>query len=472
MGAIVSHGILHPWETFSTPSHGVSRGDITAQQLAVINTMVAQDDATAHRSLFIEDIAPLVDIIDPIFDMCTPQSLIQLSMTCRLAHRVVHEYISAAWSVDLHRMLSQYFEDPRAFRSLQARTGALIAGSTALSFFTRTSFGTESDLDIYVYMPHCGEVGSWILNSGYVFQHGHNEPTFEQMIANPAFMRHQEAHPYAIPGVARVLTFIRPGSALGPQRQVHLVAALGNPLSVILGSHSTCVMNIITYEKAYCLFARATIVECQTIASTSSLGINRRRAEGKRKYAARGYSVINNLTPSIMNLLNPGELRPVECGKRIFFSRGHGHVAGNVLCPWPTMPDRFVATGIRYLGDGATWEISLTLDGVDIRPSANASSVSSSRSPLLACSWLICYRTWSKTPLEMVFYDFIGPILRNPYLIPRRDRELLQWMENRERFEATRRSANIGIATFYDEEFMTCTQSGQMRSIARWLDAD
>ncbi|PCH40738.1 hypothetical protein WOLCODRAFT_143200 [Wolfiporia cocos MD-104 SS10] len=281
MGAVVSRRILQAWGSPSIPNHDLSQGSLIARQVSsVASDKVAQDDATAQRSLFIEEIAPFIDIIDLIFD---------------------------------------YFEDPRAFRSLQARTGTLIAGSTALSFFTRRSFGTESDLDIYVYMPHCGEVGNWLLEAGYVFQHRRNEPTFEQMIADPASMVRREVDNYTIPGVARVLTFIRSVSDSDTQRQVHVVVALDNPLSVILGSHSTCVMNVIDYEKAYCLFARATIIERSTIFSASCLGLNRRRIEGQRKYAKRGYSIISCLTPITMNLLNPGELRSVECGKRFFF---------------------------------------------------------------------------------------------------------------------------------------------------------
>ena len=73
-----------------------------------------------------------------IFSYCTPQTLLRFERTCRLAQAIVEDYIRVAFNIDAR--LSPFFDDPRAFRSLQARTGTVISGSTALQFFERAIY--------------------------------------------------------------------------------------------------------------------------------------------------------------------------------------------------------------------------------------------------------------------------------------------------------------------------------------------
>ena len=77
---------------------------------------------------------------------------------------------------NFHRHISPYFADTVGFRSLQARTGAIIAGPVALQFFIRTPLpdvtrdGLPSfSLDIYVAYDARRVVCDWILQQGYQF---------------------------------------------------------------------------------------------------------------------------------------------------------------------------------------------------------------------------------------------------------------------------------------------------------------
>ncbi|KIJ50912.1 hypothetical protein M422DRAFT_158739 [Sphaerobolus stellatus SS14] len=115
---------------------------------------------------------PLLQIFgfDPVYDCLfahlPPSALIRVSRTCRLARGAVKDYSRRAYSInDLRR----FFADPIGFRSLQARTGALISGSQALQFFERVRW-PASDLDIYVWPETALEVAALIVKEGYEFR--------------------------------------------------------------------------------------------------------------------------------------------------------------------------------------------------------------------------------------------------------------------------------------------------------------
>ncbi|KIJ42145.1 hypothetical protein M422DRAFT_171479, partial [Sphaerobolus stellatus SS14] len=52
---------------------------------------------------------------------------------------------------NINDFLKRFLKDPRKFRSLQTRTGALISGSQALQLLGRTRW-PDSDLDLYIYI--------------------------------------------------------------------------------------------------------------------------------------------------------------------------------------------------------------------------------------------------------------------------------------------------------------------------------
>ena len=243
-----------------------------------------------YLQLLAESILDIELIAHPIYDRLSAAALVRLSSTCRIAHASIQAYISVAFNVD--RLLSRFFPPAtpgcsttcahdhthteeharaRAFRSLQAATGTLISGSSALQFFDRKVW-PESDLDLYAYARHRREVGRWLLAEGYrykpaKFQH----PNFEVEVKQCVLDRPNGI--YSMPGVLAIFTFVKPlpqaEPATPPRRRgtpiegvfsatesevsdeeseegrqpkelkVQIIVAKNAPMEVILGFHSS-----------------------------------------------------------------------------------------------------------------------------------------------------------------------------------------------------------------------------------------
>ena len=74
-------------------------------------------------------------------------------------------------------------------------------------------------------------------------------------------------------------------------------------------------MNVISYEKAYCLFPQATLEERRTLLSSSCRGKGKHRLAGLAKYAARGFKILYDLPrhevqPDPATPLHPAFLQP------------------------------------------------------------------------------------------------------------------------------------------------------------------
>ena len=72
-------------------------------------------------------------IYDAILGLCPISTIIRLKRVCRATNAAVTDYMGRVY--DINRHLSRFFEDPKAFRVVQARTGALVARDDARIFF-------------------------------------------------------------------------------------------------------------------------------------------------------------------------------------------------------------------------------------------------------------------------------------------------------------------------------------------------
>ncbi|KAI0788936.1 hypothetical protein BC629DRAFT_1266338, partial [Irpex lacteus] len=169
----------------------------------------------------------------------------------------------------INRSLMYYFDCPNSFRLLQAQTGAVIAGSFALNFFT-LDFSTRPDLDVYVSFEAGESVGTWLERNGYQFSpsgsryHSTNHGGQVAAPPHPAHFIHAIRNVgsfipdnFYVHGVMGVFEFIR--EVEGSVRRVQLVAVRRSPIETILRFDSTCALNFITFEKAYCLYPAATL---------------------------------------------------------------------------------------------------------------------------------------------------------------------------------------------------------------------
>lgn len=329
-----------------------------------------------------------------LFSFLTARSLLRVSRLSRRAHVAVKVYMQEVFNVNT--LLARFFHNPPSFRSLQARTGTLIAGSVALQFFDRALY-PYADLDLYVHPRHRREVGNWLISAGYTYCAGRNQdPVFEKAVArNP-----QSAYlQCSLPGVAQVLTFRKPLE--DRLMEVQLVVPRRNPVEVILSAHSSkssnhpphpvetrtlmtysaCVMNIISYEKAYCLFPSATLEQRLSLLSQSSRGRSEARSESVEKYAERGYRILTFLP--LADLVPPRK-RPT------------------------------FALGPRWLGDSDTWVIPLDTQDILPPPPANPYSIARTNDPAALSSFVARYDLIEGLVVEFSIVE--SPVLKYSYL--------------------------------------------------------
>ncbi|RDX55338.1 hypothetical protein OH76DRAFT_1396720 [Lentinus brumalis] len=446
------------------------------------------------RSLFSERILHIELIYEPIFSTLSPANLVRISSTCRTAYAAVAAYTRLTF--DINRLLSRFFPSPtrgcsiscclshaheqeyarsRAFRSLQARTGTLVSGSTALQFFMRTVW-PESDLDLYVHMRHRREVAKWLLDEGYHYRpQDFQDPRFEVEIAQG--VNRNPNGIYSMPGVMAVITFIKPLPRAerarnlvlgeeepeddGPQElKVQVIVAKNTPMEVILGFHSTCVMNVISYEKAYCLFPQATLEERRTLLSTSCRGRGKPRMDGLAKYQMRGFQVLYDLP---QHEIVPDPTTPLLPTLR------RGRLSGAASYLYPSQPSMFDLTraststvqrrtkpafrlGWRWIDDSSSWVIPLPLAGVTPPPAANSATPALTHDPVSVCNWEVRYHPGRG--LVMHFEVATGKILRYRYLVT--DEQLLAHLAKelsaRVRVEEEKARLELEEWTYYDEE--------------------
>jgi hypothetical protein len=193
---------------------------------------------------FISYLAENRTLFDSVFKELSPASIIHFSWTCKACRVAVQSYMRRAFNINQH--LSRYFSSPQSFRSLQARTGVLISGSSALQFMDRTLYA-DSDLDIYVDRRFGREVGHWLLSEGFQYQQlVRSSPDFD--IAFEEFGMEpgdeildfgvldpeplQSLYPWR--GIARVFNFFKPSGL-----KVQVMTASTTPLLIILYFHSS-----------------------------------------------------------------------------------------------------------------------------------------------------------------------------------------------------------------------------------------
>lgn len=213
-------------------------------------------------------------VYDIIFSHCMgTTSPARLSRVHGGARSAFQNYMTRSW----HKRLLRYFLDPRAFRSLQARTGFLVSGSQPLQAFMGEDYGISSDVDIYPWPGTEREIGNWLVEQGYRLQDA-GDDSFAAVMDEVERVGWADAS-VSFPcigcmgqysgcdSVDGLLVFEKdlPDQA-GTQSnedgvnqrplQVQVVVSKISPVATILDFHSTPVMNIFTWNRAYSLFPR------------------------------------------------------------------------------------------------------------------------------------------------------------------------------------------------------------------------
>ncbi|KAH7890359.1 hypothetical protein F5I97DRAFT_17360 [Phlebopus sp. FC_14] len=329
------------------------RGDSLGVRLPTTRLMACDQQIFARPPIYELVFAPL-----------SPRSLVRVALTCRAAYQAAAAFKQRAFNVNRH--LSQYFSDPLAFRSLQAKTGTLISGSNALQFLDR-SFYLGSDLDVYTHPGHTFEVCRWLVESeGYHFvPRGIQDKDWREEIKDNwdgtqrRIIRVEEVAEdveYPLSGIEGVYTFKKHPNAEGSNQDSRIVQVIGcksSPFDAIINFHSTCVMNFIAFNAAYSLYPLATFEH------RSSFAMSKTRNSITTDNAFAKYS---------------------QRGWHFYFAPRPRDVAGRHCTP-------FMFGATRWVGDNYTWTLPLDTTGIMARPATNTSSEPFPWDPVVYNSW-------------------------------------------------------------------------------------
>jgi hypothetical protein len=173
-------------------------------------------------------------VYDNILSRLDPGDAIRLGKTCRVASKAYANFVSRAYNVD--KLYRRWFKNTEGFRRLQARTGTLVSGSTAVQYFNRT-FYESSDLDLYTFRSGAVEVAQWIVEEGYVYRPGDTYPDYESHIEQLMKCTEDENWPaegvYVNGGICTVLEFEKNGAIL------QLIVTRNSPFHAITLFHSS-----------------------------------------------------------------------------------------------------------------------------------------------------------------------------------------------------------------------------------------
>jgi hypothetical protein len=136
--------------------------------------------------------------------------------------------------------------------------------------------------------------------------------------------------------------------------KVQLIATKSQPAYAILGGYyTTCIMNFISWNKAYCIFPRATLLFHETVPLWFTHSCY---SELHQKYSRRGWRM---RTEPVAFFRNPQEpdffLPPPMQNKRRTLQQGRAYPLG------------YNVTEDRRIGAADTWTVTLSTAGV-MRP--------------------------------------------------------------------------------------------------------
>ncbi|KAL1937077.1 hypothetical protein VTO73DRAFT_15132 [Trametes versicolor] len=294
-----------------------------------------------------------------LFSHLSPLELARLCKTSRDVRFAVNDYIQSVYNP--HRLLSPFFRDVSSFRSLQARTGSLISGHSALHFFNRSLRPTDP-LDVYVYFHHRREVVDWLLDSGFRFSPSITQASGLDYAVEQGRRMQNETYP---PDSWECLIFYRDGSHRNATVRVYI--AMRSPMEMILHSHSTCMMNVISYEKAYCLFPRPTLHEHRGLLMKIKQGHDVWRVYEIEDVQARGFAMLDGLEPKELAL---------SCASSSF------------------------ALGWRWIDDSASWVIHFDTHDIPPPPVRRTNSSALTHDPITVCGFSMRYDMETKARID------------------------------------------------------------------------
>ncbi|KAI0070001.1 hypothetical protein K474DRAFT_1568082, partial [Panus rudis PR-1116 ss-1] len=183
-------------------------------------------------------------VIDQIFQLLPPDTILHLQLLSKTVQHVVLDYIQRAW--DLGSLLQPFFSNVVSFRRILHETQAVVSGSQPIQFFSRSHYD-DSDLDIYVQIEGALALGQWLQRHHYMYRpHDSSSLTFYEAFlrmavarSKPTFLTAQEG--YDDVPITAVFNFhkTQTGSERHRSQLVQIIVVSEPPLQCILQFHSS-----------------------------------------------------------------------------------------------------------------------------------------------------------------------------------------------------------------------------------------
>ncbi|KAF2489868.1 hypothetical protein BU16DRAFT_531300 [Lophium mytilinum] len=263
-----------------SPKVSTATSQIRAMEINQARQRVSLVDLLNPSSMY-----PVFNSLRASLDAC---SILNLTSTCKRLHSLRH-YL---W--DINRSLRRFVDDPMEFRSQMGAADGLISGSFVLQFFEGV-FWEESDLDVFI--RNDGRERAF---AAYLI---HKE-SYECI--NPVGSDAQvDPLEYEMKGDFKVLTYLRKSSNNTTHYpKIQIIVTKDLPIFRILQSfYTTCVVNVISWNKAYAIYARPTFAMHKTYCLRS---VDDTIGALLRKYSDRGWQSHDVLWPEeARSPLNP-----------------------------------------------------------------------------------------------------------------------------------------------------------------------
>ncbi|PPR00836.1 hypothetical protein CVT24_000309 [Panaeolus cyanescens] len=202
----------------------------------------------AYHSLAFSTILEIEIELLPYFSTL---QLVRWSRVCRRAQQGVQRFIAVAYSLERHLQLyGLQSNDVMSFRYLQRRTGMVISGLSGLQFLARVPI-EGPPLTLVVELWYMLHIVDWLQNRSYrvVSTNEFRSTVPFGMAKHPVRRLFRHRHGLCIVMMQK------------NEHQVQLVGGNQAAAGIVLNYENTAVQNLITHEKAYCLFPKETLEE-------------------------------------------------------------------------------------------------------------------------------------------------------------------------------------------------------------------
>ena len=255
----------------------------------------------SNRRLDWKDIFLCYPIFDNICAHLDPNDILFFRLTTKQLSSSFNSLFKTQWNIN--RQLTRFVKDPVGFRSKLAKHDALISGSFALQFFERR-FWLDSGLDIYVQdandFRNPEQIGTYLVkHESYELQGSKTEANggLINHVGELKYMSkvfHIPNHSSYILTWIQVESYLRTSSTKEKPIQIRIIYTTGIPFQAILqGSHTSLVMNVISWDFAYSLFPDMNFIKRIAYEtngdSNSYLQANTDHEVPEAKYRRRGW---------------------------------------------------------------------------------------------------------------------------------------------------------------------------------------